>query len=74
MNASSSFDPDYLGIDGISFAWYCRDVDDSEFLFSNLSHEVLISIPSANGTLSPLFDDVSCFIIQLSLFTGYDAR
>jgi hypothetical protein len=32
----------------MTFAWLCRDVDDSEFLLSNLNNESLISIPNVN--------------------------
>ncbi|XP_028412301.1 uncharacterized protein LOC114535123 [Dendronephthya gigantea] len=45
LNASSSVDPDFLGTDGMNFSWYCRDVDDNEFLLPELDKEPLIAIP-----------------------------
>ena len=53
LNASASMDPDFVSTDGMSFAWYCRDVDDDEFLLSSLTHEVLLSFPQANDNFSP---------------------
>ena len=49
LNASSSVDPDFVGTDGLSFSWYCRDVDDNEFLLPKLDEEPLIAIPEFDG-------------------------
>lgn len=50
MNASASVDPDFLGItDGMEFFWLCRDVDDHDFVISNLTSEPVLAFPELPG-------------------------
>ena len=51
-------DPDFAGTDGMTFSWYCRDVDDHDFVLSNLTFEVLLPIPKANDSSTPLSTNV----------------
>ena len=64
LNASASIDPDFLGLDGIEIAWYCRDVDENDFVLSNITNEALVSIPQADSNLPPLSSDVSRYICR----------
>ena len=34
----------------MAFSWLCRNVDDNEFLLTNLNNESLISIPNVNDS------------------------
>ena len=38
-------DPDFNHTGGMSFAWYCRDVEDREFQISELDTEPFVSRP-----------------------------
>ena len=70
MNSSASFNPDFPGTDGMSFVWYCRDADESEFFSFNLTHESLVSPNHFNSTLPA--NEVSkqkiyCVILRFSV-------
>ncbi len=36
-------DPDIGGNDGMTFVWYCKDVDDAYFNIESLANEPLVS-------------------------------
>lgn len=55
LNASASVDPDFNNTNAMSFAWYCRDVEDAEFQLSGLAKEPLVTAPAAYPD-----PDVSC--------------
>ncbi|XP_028413717.1 uncharacterized protein LOC114536572 [Dendronephthya gigantea] len=59
LDSSASSDPDFAGTDGMSFVWYCRDVDDKEFVPSNLTREPLVS--EADDVLLPINASRGCF-------------
>ncbi|XP_028413722.1 uncharacterized protein LOC114536576 [Dendronephthya gigantea] len=59
LNSSASSDPDFTGTDGMNFAWYCRDVEDKEFVQSNLTSEPLVS--DDDNIVLPITSFRGCF-------------
>ena len=59
MNASATVDPDFEHLDGVTYRWFCRDMEDEVEFGPDYDAEPLLYIPVANDNFAPAETNVS---------------
>jgi hypothetical protein len=53
LNASATVDPDFVHVDGVTYEWFCRDMDDTVQFGPDYDSEPLLYVPVVNDTFPP---------------------